>query len=214
MPLFDLDSRLSTLDHLQQRRLIFIPPRHLVAVTTPRLIALTSSDHDGRGVVTGRLTVEQSLVATGRVAAHHGYSLEFVHHLSHCHEIAHRAEGFAPKVRVSTCQDHPDAAGRELRGHGNDLPVQKLGLVYRDYLSLGAHQAENFSGGIHGTGLELGAVVARDAVEAGVTAVQVRLEDLHLTPGDGGAPDAANELLTLAAEHDAADHLNPARMHP
>src|SRR5215204_3284197 len=39
-------------------------------------------------------------------------------------------------------------------------------------------------------------------------------EDLDLATGDGGPADPANKLLALAAEHDAADDLDPPRMCP
>ena len=53
-------------------------------------------------------------------------------------------------------------------------------------------------------GLHLAAVVAGDVEEAGVAGVEVGLEDLHRPLGDDRPADAADELLALAAEHDAS----------
>jgi len=49
-----------------------------------------------------------------------------------------------------------------------------------------------------------------DDVIVGKAAIDDRLEDLDLLPGDLGAAQTANELLALAAEHAADDHFDPA----
>ena len=126
----------------------------------------------------------QALVAAGGVAADHADGLQLVHHLGHRHQLAHRAERLAPEVGVGAGQDHAHAAAREQGRHRHDVRIEELRLVDRDDLGVGAHQPEDLGGGIHRRGLELGAVVAGDAVEAGIAAVEMGLEDLHPPPGD------------------------------
>ena len=65
------------------------------------------------------------------------------------------------------------------------------------------HLAQDLVGRIDGRRLDLGAVVAGDVVDAGVAAVEMGLEDLDRAAGNHGAAHAADELLALAAEHDA-----------
>ena len=50
-----------------------------------------------------------------------------------------------------------------------------------------------------GDGVELGAVVAGDAVEARVAGVEVGLEDLHPPARDDRPADPPDQLLALAA---------------
>src|SRR5207237_1784058 len=54
------------------------------------------------------------------------------------------------------------------------------------------------------------AVVGADRVQPGVARIQVRLEDLDTLLGDHSAPDATYQLLALAGDHHAGDHLDPA----
>src|SRR5439155_21977643 len=52
-------------------------------------------------------------------------------------------------------------------------------------------------------------VVTRDRVDPRIPFVQVRLEDLHLFPGDDRPPHSTDELLALSAEHHARNDLDP-----
>ena len=61
----------------------------------------------------------------------------------------------------------------------------------------------------HGLGVDLPAVVRRDAEVAAVAVVEVGLEELNPPAGDEGAPYAPDQLLGLSAEHDAGDDLDP-----
>ena len=51
----------------------------------------------------------------------------------------------------------------------------------------------------------------RDDVVFSEAGVDSRLEDLYALAGDLGAPEPADQLFTLAAEHSPDDHLNPPR---
>ena len=61
----------------------------------------------------------------------------------------------------------------------------------------------------HGLGVDLPAVVRRDAEFAAVAVVEVGLEELNPPAGDEGTPYAPDQFLGLAAEHDAGDDLDP-----
>ena len=104
----------------------------------------------------------------------------------------------------------PDAALREQGGRGDELVPEELGLVDRDDLRAGAHLTQDLGGRVDGRGLEGGAIVTGDVVDAGVAAVEVGLEHLYGATGQRRAAYAADELLALAAEHGAAHDLEPA----
>src|SRR4051794_15043167 len=198
---------------LQQRRLVFVPARHRMAVPAASLIALSSANHDGGRVISRWLAINQALVPASRVPADHADGLEFVDHLGYRHELTHRAERLAGEVGVGPRQYRPNAPGSQTGGHVQDLPIQELRFVNGDNLGIGTNQAEDLGRGIDWTGLELPAVVTGDAVQPGITSIEVGFEDLHLAPGNGGATDSTNQLLALATEHDAADDLDPSGVH-
>jgi hypothetical protein len=183
-------------------------------VPAPRLITLSSTDHDRRRIIPRWLAIQQALVAACWIAADDTDRLELVHHLRDRHQLPHRAERLPPKIRISAREDHPNAPAGEQGGDVHDLRIQELCLVDRHDLDVGPDQPKDLGGRVYRAGLELGAIVTRDAVEAGVAAVEMRLEHLHLTPGYGRPPDTADQLLALPAEHDAADHLDPSGVHP
>ena len=96
----------------------------------------------------------------------------------------------------------------------DDVTVEKLGFVDGDDLGIGPDQAEDLRGRVNRRRLELGAVVARDAVQAGISIIEMGLEDLHPPACDDTSAHPPDQLLALPAEHDAADHLDPTGVHP
>ena len=73
----------------------------------------------------------------------------------------------------------------------------------------GGHVVEQLARARHRARLDPHLAV-RDDVIVGIAPVDHRLEDLHLLAGNLGAPQPADELLALAAEHAADDDFDPA----
>ena len=141
-----VSATLSIVGGLEERRLVLVPPRYLVAVSAARLVALAAAHHDGRRVVARRFPVEEALIPAGRVAADDADGLQLVDDFRDGHELAHRAERLAAEIGVRAGQDHAHAAARERRGDSDDVRIQKLGLVDGDELRLGPDQAEDLGG--------------------------------------------------------------------
>src|SRR5690606_37942301 len=91
---------------------------------------------------------------------------------------------------------------------GRELLVEELGLVDADDLCLGQHGVEQRARAAGVVGPDLHLAVRRDVVAAEAV-VDRRLEDLHLLLRDLRAPQAADQLLALAAEHRAGNDLDP-----
>ena len=100
------------------------------------------------------------------------------------------------------------AAVRELERGRDDLGLEELDLVDADHLG-SLHARAQLGHGGHGDRVHPRSRVAHYLGDA-VAVVDLRLEDHHALPGDLGAAQATDHLLALAAEHRAADDLEPA----
>src|SRR5678815_1615251 len=190
--------------------LVFIPERHLVAITAAGLVAFPPAHHDGGRIVAGRLPVNQPLVAAGQFTALHADGTQLVHLLGHAHQRAHAAERLTPEIGVGAGKDDPLPAVSQFGDHLHQSSVEELGLVYRHDVGVGPHLAEDFGGAVHRRCVQLATAMAGDAIEAGVPAIEVRLEYLDPPPGDDATANAADQFFALAAEHDAGNHFDPA----
>ena len=86
--------------------------------------------------------------------------------------------------------------------------VEELHLVDADRV-VAVGETGNVRGPRDGDGAHLRARVADDVADV-VAVVDLRLHDQRALAGDLGAAQPADELLALAAEHRAADDLEPA----
>ncbi len=93
--------------------------------------------------------------------------------------------------------------------HISDFPIKELHLVDGDHLSIRLNQGHNLPGVAHGDRIPVQPIVRAQFFHL-VTVVKCGLENLHFLAGDLGAFYAANEFLSLPAEHTAADKFDPA----
>ena len=106
--------------------------------------------------------VDEALVARGVGAADDANGVEFLHVFRHGQESGHGAEGLAAEIRLGARQDHLMAHRGQRRRDMDDRVIQKLGLVDRDHIGLGAHQPHDLGGGVHRQGAGYEAVAGRD----------------------------------------------------
>src|SRR5207302_8143478 len=78
------------------------------------------------------------------------------------------------------------------------------------HFGVGSERAYHRLGRVDRLGLDEPPVVRAHRVQPGVARVEVSLEDLDALLRDHRAPDPAHQLLALAGEHHAGDHLDPA----
>jgi len=136
-----------------------------------------------------RLAVHQALIPGRRIAAHDADCVQLVDPLRARQEQPHGTEGLAAEVHVGAGDNDPHAGiGQRVRDLA-DAVVQELGLVDGDDLRVRAHLLGDLHGVGHGLGVDLAAVVGRDAELAAVAVVEVGLEELNPPPGDQRAPN-------------------------
>ena len=117
----------------------------------------------------------------------------------------HGAEGHALEVHVEPGHDDAHATVGQLVAHVHEPVVEKLGLVYAHHVNV-CREEQYGSRRVNGRGHDGVAVVAHHALLT-VTRVYGRLEYLHLLVCEHGTLHTAYQLLCLAREHGAADHL-------
>src|SRR5918999_5915707 len=97
----------------QERDLVLVDARHLVAVPAPCLVRLTSADHDRRRIVPRRSPIDDALVSAGRPAADHADRVQLVDELCVSHELRHGAERLPTEVGVRAGDDHAQPTRRK-----------------------------------------------------------------------------------------------------
>ena len=135
--------------------------------------------------------------------------MQLVHDFRDRKELRHCAKRLAAKVGVGAGDDHANATVGERRRERHNRRCEKLRFVDSDNLRVGTNLARDLLGRIDGNGLDGAAIVTRYVVDARITLVEMRFEDLHFVTGDDGPANTANQLLTLSTEHHAADYLDP-----
>ena len=122
------------------------------------------------------------------------------------------SSGIEPNGRPRKSWSRPDTTTRVPRSTSTSMEddgrCEELHLVDPDHVvRLG--EAGNLLGPRHRDGAHLRAGVAHHMADV-VAVVDARLHDQRALAGDLGAAQAADQLLALAAEHRAADDLEPA----
>ena len=149
----------------------------------------------------------------GRAAAHADRE-RLVDVLGDRHQLRHRLEGPAAVVLVEPGHDHAQPAVGERVRHLDQARVEELALVDPDHLGVAAPRAAGsraaFSTTCDGSFISEWLTISR----LGEARVEPRLEQLHLLARDLGPAHAPDQLLALAAEHAAGDHLDAAGAGP
>jgi hypothetical protein len=84
--------------------------RYFVVKTAARFIQFGRAYNDYRIIVTGRLSVHQSLRPRRFIAADHANSMEFIDVLRNGHQDGHRTKRLAAKIGIEASHQHADAA--------------------------------------------------------------------------------------------------------
>src|SRR5262249_44298657 len=179
-----------------------------VARPAARLVGVEGADQDCRAVERRRLAVDEPLRHRPRAAAAMADRLELVDELSHAEKRRHWAEPEAAEVLRQARGDDARPGLDEAVDRVDDAVVEELHLVDPDGVVA------------HGEALHVLARRRRHSAHSGarmgddvahvVAVVDRRLDDEGALAGDLRAPEAADELLALPAEHGTADHLEPA----
>src|SRR5664279_760035 len=179
----------------------------LVAAPAARLVRVERADDD-RGTVRGcGRTVDEPLRHGRRSATAVANGLKLVEDLGPAEQLGHRAERAAAEVLVEAGGNDALAARDEDVDHEHDRGIEELHLVDPNgVVALG--EARNLLWPRDGDRSHLCARVTDDVADV-VAVVDLRLHDQGALAGDLGATEPANELFALAAEHRAADDLEP-----
>jgi len=124
----------------------------------------------------------------------------------------HRGHGFErcpAVVLVESGNDDPVPGSRQLFAYRHETVVEELCLIDADYLCVSLDSLHKRGRVRHATTRQALLVVRNDVVLV-VAIVDSRFEDLHFLARDLGSPQTPDELLALAREHAAADHLDHA----
>ena len=176
----------------------------LVTAAAARLVRVERADLHGRAGERRRPAVEEALGERRGAAAAVADGLQLVDVVGEAEELGHRPNGSPRKSCAS-----PAATTRPPRSTSSDdlddAVVEELHLVDPDRLV--ARRERRISADSTVTA-RIRADVPDDVAD--VVAVVDRASRSALEAGDLGAPQAADQLLALAAEHRPADDLEPA----
>ena len=145
------------------------------------------------------------------VAAAHADGQQFGNLLSNGQEARDGLKRPAQVIRVQAGDDHALAHVRELHADFHQLLAQKLPFVNADDFGARLDSLQYLDGGAHVVRADTQSRVRNDFVH-GVTLIDHRLENLHTLAGNLRAPQSPDQLLALAREHGADDHLDPAHV--
>jgi len=154
--------------------------------------------------------LDEALRVLRRVAALHADGERLGDLVGHGEQLGHGMEWPAEIIGVEPGDQDTLAHVGEPHHERDDLLAEKLRFVNSDDLGAQIEPRIHIRRVAHGGGADLELAV-RDDVIAGVAFVNARLEDLHALAGDLRAPQPANQLFALAAEHRPAHHLDPSQ---
>jgi hypothetical protein len=134
--------------------------------------------------------------------------LELVHELGMRQELRHGAERQPAKVLIETRGDDARSASGKVERRGHDSRIEELHLVDPDDVVSRCERDElrdrrdGYRGHAHSS--------VADDICGVIPVVDPGLEDDDVLPRDLRAPEPPDHFLALAAEHGAADDLEPA----
>ena len=134
--------------------------------------------------------------------------LQLVDELGAAEQLGHRAEREAAEVLVEAARDDAEPRSTRPSRMSTISRREELNLVDADDV-VAVDEAGDVGGVVDRDRPHLGAGVADDVADV-VAVVEPRLDDQRALAGDLGAPQPADELLALAAEHRPANDLEPA----
>src|SRR5262245_61769519 len=179
------------------------PRAQLVATAAARLVEVGAADHHAPGALL------LAIGAVGGRSAYHADRQRLGDVLGNREQLRHGLERAPGVVLVEAGYDHALAAPRQPLHHLDQVRPQELPLVDPDHLRLVSVAQDVLRLPDRARGDAQLAV--GDDVVPGVAVIDHRLEDLDPLAGDLGAPEAADQLLGLAAVHAANDDFDPAR---
>ena len=174
----------------------------------PCLVLLAPADVLGDEIGVARDGAPDALMEHGVGSAHGADRRKLVDALRHGHERRQRLERLAGERHIKARDHHDDAPSSELLRDGNQLGSEEVRLVDRDEVDEGVGVASDRRRRRDRSRREVEARVRRDPSLS--TCIQLMSEHLDPATGDHGAANATEQLLRLAGEHRAGDHLEPA----
>ena len=153
----------------------------------------------------------EALRMVRRIAADHADGERLGDVLRDGQQLRHRIERPSEVVLVEAGDNHALAPVGERVARGRQVRVEELSLVDADHLGFVGDHPHQLVGVRHVLGRDALIAMRHDMVVAEAV-VENRLEDLHFLPRNLDAPQPANELFALAAEHAAGDDFDPAAL--
>src|SRR4030095_10076870 len=120
----------------------------------------------------------------------------------------HGPKRLTAEVHIQPGRNHTLASLGKFLAHVRHFPIEKLDFVNCNHVCIGVDQLQNLTCALHWHRPELDAAVRTDAVMP-KACIEFGLKYLHFLPGNLSALDPADQLLRFAAEHAAADDLDP-----
>ena len=130
------------------------------------------------------------------------------------HELRDRPEGTAPEVQVQPGHDHSHAEIGEFGHQLDQSSVEELGLVDAHDLDTETQLLAHLAARRHRHRGQTPVVPSCQHVSLTTPGVGRDPEHLDALAGDQGATEPAHQLLALAREHAAGDHLDAAAVAP
>ena len=122
-------------------------------------------------------------------------------------KLRHGIERPCAIILIESGDDHALPEVGHLVAHRHQFEIEELRLVDAHNLSLCVQQRANFGCRSHQFRPHLHIAVAHNVILAEAV-IQPWLKDLYALFGNLGAPEPADQLFALSAEHAAADHLD------
>jgi hypothetical protein len=174
-------------------------------------IGFLSTNQNDRVIVSGGLTVHETLSAAGLFTTDDTDRVEFGHFFCDAHQLRYWAERFSTKVGIQSRQDNTHSSGCELFDDFNDCLVKKLNLVHSDDGGRRLEVRHDVLRTIHRQCVDILTGMAGDMLDT-VAVINAWLENLYFLFGYHGAPRPADQFFSLAAKHAATDDFNPPGM--
>lgn len=156
------------------------------------------------------LAIYEALIARRQAAAFYADGVQLRDRFGDGEQVVDRTERAAAKIHVSASYYDTHTAVGEGVDDFDDAAIEELHLVDSNNLGISKDSFSELDRRRDRLSLDLAAIVGSHAVDPAVPLIEVRLEHLTVLFGERGTADTAHELLGLAAEHDAANYLNPA----
>src|SRR5262249_36210516 len=141
-------------------------------------------------------------------AATYAYRMHLRNIFGYCEKRGHGTERAPQVILIQTRRNHSQTSVRHLHAHADDSFVEELHFVNAHDLHSEHEMRAEFRRIIDDDSIKP-PIVARDNSRQIKAIIDRWFENLRALASNFRAPNAANQLFALAAEHSAGDYFNP-----